>query len=60
MLRSAEQLYLYGVRKNSVVKTHKENYPTRSVLSAINTPEYNLAKWLEKKRIFVREIQLKQ
>ena len=34
---------LYGV-----VKTHKQNYPMRPVLSAINTPEYNLAKWLEK------------
>ena len=27
---------------------HKENYPIRPILSAINTPEYNLAKWLEK------------
>ena len=30
------------------MKTHEENYSRRPVLSAINTPEYNLAKWLEK------------
>ena len=34
---------LYGM-----VKNHKKNCPMRPVLSAINTPEYNLAKWLEK------------
>ena len=27
-----------------MVKTHKNNYPIRPVLSAINTPEYNLTK----------------
>ena len=27
-----------------VVKTHKENYPIRPVLSAINILEYNLGK----------------
>ena len=33
---------MYGFAKN-----HKENCPLRPVLSAINTPEYNLCKWLE-------------
>ena len=33
---------MYGMAKN-----HKENCPMRPVLSAINTPEYYLAKWLE-------------
>ena len=33
---------LYGMAKN-----HKEGCPLRPVLSAINTPEYALAKWLE-------------
>ena len=28
-------------------KNHKDNCPLRPVLSAINTPEYNLWKWLE-------------
>ena len=41
--RGSQPGKLYGV-----VKTHKQNYPMRPVLSAINTPEYNLAKWLEK------------
>ena len=40
--RGAQPGKLYGM-----VKTHKNNYPMRPVLSAINTPEYNLAKWLE-------------
>ena len=35
---------LYGTAKN-----HKANCPLRPVLSAVNTPEYALAKWLEKK-----------
>ena len=34
---------LYGM-----AKVHKPNCPLRPVLSAINTPEYGLAKWLEK------------
>ena len=34
---------LYGMAKN-----HKDNCPMRPVLSAVNTPEYHLAKWLEK------------
>ena len=34
---------LYGMAKN-----HKKNCPLRPVLSAINTPEYYLAKWFEK------------
>ena len=34
---------LYGMAKN-----HKQNCPLRPVLSAINTAEYNLSKWLEK------------
>ena len=33
---------IYGMAKN-----HKPNCPLRPVLSAINTPEYHLAKWLE-------------
>ena len=33
---------LYGM-----AKVHKNNCPMRPVLSAINTPEYHLAKWLE-------------
>ena len=33
---------LYGM-----AKIHKTNCPMRPVLSAINTPEYQLAKWLE-------------
>ncbi len=33
---------LYGMAKN-----HKTGCPMRPVLSAINTPEYNLARWLE-------------
>ena len=41
--RGSQPGKLYGV-----VKTHKDNYPMRPVLSAVNTPEYNLAKWLEK------------
>ena len=35
---------LYGTAKN-----HKDNCPLRPVLSAVNTPEYALAKWLEGK-----------
>ncbi|MEL6805942.1 MAG: hypothetical protein AAFO91_19435, partial [Bacteroidota bacterium] len=31
----------------SMAKVHKDGCPLRPVLSAINTPEYNLAKWLE-------------
>ena len=34
---------LYGTAKN-----HKPNCPMRPVLSAVNTSEYELAKWLEK------------
>ena len=34
---------LYGMAKN-----HKPGCPMRPVLSAINTPEYNLARWLER------------
>ena len=34
---------LYGMAKN-----HKKDCPMRPVLSAIKTPEYHLAKWLEK------------
>ena len=34
---------LYGM-----AKVHKPNCPLRPVLSAINTPEYGLAKWLER------------
>ena len=34
---------LYGMAKN-----HKDGCPTIPVLSALNTPEYHLAKWLEK------------
>ena len=33
---------LYGMAKN-----HKEGCPLRPVLSAIDTPEYNLSKWIE-------------
>ena len=34
--------------KIGVVKIHKQNYPTRLVLSVVNTPKNSLAKWLEK------------
>ena len=34
---------LYGTAKH-----HKEGCPMRPVLSAVNTPEYHLAKWMEK------------
>ena len=34
---------LYGMAKN-----HKVGCPMRPVLSAVNTPEYHLAKWLQK------------
>ena len=33
---------MYGMAKN-----HKDNCPLRPVLSAINTPEYRICKWLE-------------
>ena len=35
--------YLYGL-----VKTHKENYPMRPVISSVTTAQYKLSKWLVK------------
>ena len=41
---------LYGMAKN-----HKANCPMRPVLSAINTPEYYMAVWLESIKPYVTD-----
>ena len=41
ILKGSQSENMYGLAKN-----HKDNCTFRLVLSAINTPEYNICKWL--------------